>query len=132
MRHLNWRSRLSSYIERRRMMPFEHYINDCASFTAGAIEAITEIDLMSGVEPYDSYEQGLLNLRRCGYMSPIDILRAHFPVLRPSSAAMGDVVVMKTVYGPVTGVVGSGRFFYVGQNGLMTSDIMPVAAFRVE
>lgn len=47
-RRSNWEELLALYIDRVRDQPFEWGQHDCAHFAAGAVKAITGVDLMEG------------------------------------------------------------------------------------
>ena len=50
-----WERRLSDLVEARRHMPFAHATNDCVSFAADAVIALTEADPLA---PWRGYEEG--------------------------------------------------------------------------
>ena len=70
MRNEDWPERLHEYIESRRDMPFAWGTNDCVTFAAGAILAMTGRDLI-GVPRWDSAATAMRILQEMGGMESV-------------------------------------------------------------
>ena len=60
VRFEDWEIRLDKYLSDVRFKPFQYGVFDCATFTCGAVEAITGENLMGALPSYRSYKQGRL------------------------------------------------------------------------
>lgn len=99
-----WQSRLAAWLSSISRTPFEPGRHDCALFAAGAVEALTGVDLAADWRGhYRTLRGGIRVLRRAGYADHIALARAHFPVTaRPRP---GDLAVIATSTGPALGVM---------------------------
>lgn len=125
VRHTEWRSFLIQYVDDIRHRPFKFGELDCALFAAGAIHAMTHVDLSDGLRGYTTEEEGLAQLRSKGYESHIAYAKSIFPVVHKSHASVGDIAVVKLPGGLVMGIVGGARIFLIHEtHGLFTIDLM--------
>jgi hypothetical protein len=101
MRHTDWQSRFSAFAQKRGAMPFVWGSNDCCTFTAAAVEAITGANPMASFEAF-GVEKGprrkaLKRLfRRIDKAGGLRALATEYlgePV-SPLLAGVGDVVVL--------------------------------------
>ncbi len=129
----DWRGRLGAYVEQARRAPFGYGALDCALFTAGAVEAMTGVDLAEGLRgAYGSFAAGIRELRRRGYIDHLDMARAHFPEIPPCFAQVGDLCAVEVAEGPALGLTQGARIFLMSAGGLVTVDLLAArTAYRV-
>lgn len=97
----DWRPRLSAYLERVRRRPFAYGTHDCTLFAAGAVEAMTGVDLAVDFRGrYRSLKEGLKLARG----SHLDILRRSFAPVDPAFASVGDIALIGEVGYPALGL----------------------------
>lgn len=134
IRRPDWQSRLVDYLGRASRTPFAPGRHDCALFAAGAVEAMTGVDLAASWRGrYRSLRGGVRVLRREGYRDHVALAAAHFRARVAHEVAMpGDLAAVPTPDGPALGVV-QGRFAYVvGPSGLgMVPAASAVTVFEV-
>lgn len=106
IRRPDWRARLAEWLVAEATRPFEYGKSDCALFSAGAVEAMTGIDLAADWRGhYTTLRGGLRVLRRAGYHDHIALTAAHLPEVAPGRAQVGDIAVVDGDDGPSLGVV---------------------------
>lgn len=109
----DWQTRLHRYLcstRGRAMQPGQH---DCCLFGAGAIEAVTGVDLAADWRGrYTTLAGGQRALKKAGYADHIALIAAHLPEAHPSEALAGDIAIVSTEAGPAVGVV-QGAVVYV-------------------
>jgi hypothetical protein len=97
----NWQSRLSDYLVACAHRPFKYGELDCGLFVAGALEAMTSVDVAAELRGYGNRKEAFARIARmCGRPSMeaiADHLAAAFgihavPVL---SAQRGDVIQLR-------------------------------------
>jgi len=101
MRHQNWQLRFSEFGKARVSMPFAWGSNDCCTFAAAAVEAITGVNPMASFEPYGTTKgpkrQALRRLLRridkAGGLRALTVAQMGEPV-SPLMASVGDVVLV--------------------------------------
>lgn len=130
----DWRERLISYLAETVNKPFQYGENDCALFAAGAVAAMTGVDLAAQWRgQYTGLEDGLNALAAAGYVSHVDIAERHFDEIAPAFAAAGDLAVLEGPAGDALGVV-QGEGIYVLTAARM--GVLPLTfakrAFRVK
>lgn len=127
-----WRSRLNAYVESKRREPFQYGINDCATFAAGAVEAMTGSDpaaLYRGT--YATEADGNAALVAAGYPDVIALAQALYTRIDRSQVGVGDLVLIETPDGAALGVCGGARCFAVSRDGLLTVDLVSSAVRRM-
>lgn len=103
-RPTGWQARLGVWLASTARMPFAPGSHDCALFAAGAVQAITGVDLAADWRGrYRTLRGGVRVLRKAGYADHIALARAHFPATATPCA--GDLAVITTPEGPALGVV---------------------------
>lgn len=113
MRRLpDWRPRLHRYLREVACLPFVAGHHDCCLFAAGAVEAQTGIDFAEGWRGYATLAEGMMRLRRAGYVDHVGLIAEHLPEVHPVEACEGDISIAQTDHGPATGVV-QGPAIYV-------------------
>ena len=89
----DWQTRFAEFGRARARMSFAWGSNDCCSFAAAAVEAITGRNPMAGVTPYDSEAAAARLILRAGGLRDLasEYLGAPVP---PAFAGVGDVVLV--------------------------------------
>jgi Domain of unknown function (DUF6950) len=102
----DWQARLAAHFARGRRGPFAYGSHDCATFAAGAIEAVTGQNPLQELGlRYTTLRDGLRGLSRAGYLEPVAFVRGTYPEIAPALARVGDLAVLDTPEGPALGVV---------------------------
>ncbi len=131
-RHNDWRSRLAVYIARVQHQSFRPGQHDCALFAAGAVEAMTGVDLAEGMRGYSTIEQGQEFLRRHGFADHVDVAARRLPEVPPIMAQVGDVAAVSENGSAALGVVQGPMIYVLRLDGL---GLVPLTsaerAFRV-
>jgi hypothetical protein len=122
MRLPDWKSRLTAYLAAKAPLLIEPGVHDCALFPAGAVEAMTGVDL--AVEwrgRYTTFEEGFKAL-----------VARHFEEIAPAFAWAGDLAVVDGPLGPSLGVVqGEGVYVLTGTRMGLLPLTHALRAFRV-
>lgn len=133
-RHGTWRENLYAYLCDAARKPMRPSVQDCAVFPAGAVEAMTGVDLAADFRgQYKTFDEGKALLRERGFESHIELVAQHFPEIAPLTAQVGDLAVVVGDEGEdALGVVQGGGVYVVQLRGLGN---LPLAeakkAFRV-
>jgi hypothetical protein len=93
MRLPDWQLRFSEFGKARVSMPFVWGSNDCCSFAAAGVAAITGRNPMAGVAPYNSEAAAGRLILRAGDLRALASQYLGEPV-PPAFAAVGDVVLV--------------------------------------
>ena len=101
MRLSDWEQRLSDYIASKQAEPFAWGENDCCTFSAGAVEALTGIDPMP--EYRGKYDTALGSARALGGRNLEEVLDEKFAQVPIGFAQRGDLVLMDDCVGVVAG-----------------------------
>lgn len=134
MRYPDWKARLISYLSDCAQTEFEPGRHDCALFAAGAVRAMTGVDLAAGWRGrYKTITAGMARLRRAGYADHIALAAANFEQIPVAFAAPGDLAVLPTPDGPALGVVQGEGIYHLAQAGFGISPLMAASfAYRVQ
>lgn len=99
-----WEARLSSHVEKARGMTYRMGRRDCARFAAGAVEAVTGVDVWPATLPGYETERGMVRaIRRMGWQSLDDAATALLGAsIAPLQAHSGDVVSDGSALGVMT------------------------------
>lgn len=86
-RHPNWTERFLAYVASRERTPYAWYLQDCATFARGNVQAVINWDPMADVPPYRTAEEAgrLLNMPLSGWLD------ARFPRGERGLARRGDL-----------------------------------------
>lgn len=123
IRRDDWQSALTEYMGQVGHLPFEFGVHDCALFAAGAVKAMTGVDLASDFRGYSNAIEGLMMVKRAGFLDHMDVFRQS---LAPTDAPQtGDVAFTEGYEGMTIGIV-SGRFILVA--GKFQLERVPLAA----
>lgn len=128
MRNQDWPEALAAYVDSRRDVPFAWGENDCCSWAAGALEAMT------GERPpmpeYADERAAARLLREESLRSRVDEL--YGPEIAPSFAQRGDLVLMDLDGRPTLGVSLGDGVAAPGADGVLVCPLSAaVAAWRV-
>lgn len=105
-RREDWYPRLFAYIAWAEQQSFCPGRFDCALFAAGAVEAMTGIDLAAHWRGrYRSLRGGARVLRAEGYSDHLTLATAHLDAIAPALAAIGDLAVIRSQADSALGVV---------------------------
>lgn len=114
----DWRPRLQAWLTEVRQRPFAYGDHDCALFAAGAVQAMTGVDLAAVYRGRYTSLEGGLKLARGGHLA---LLRQNFDPVAPSLAQVGDIALIGEVGFPALGIFEGDRVFVVREhNGLGT------------
>ena len=102
----DWQERLDALISARRDQPFAWGENDCCTFAASAVEAVTGHDLADGLRGHRSVQEAAEVLRKHGGVVGLATARLG-PAIAPALAQVGDVG-MATLNGRDTLVICAG------------------------
>ncbi|MET3498145.1 DUF6950 family protein [Variovorax boronicumulans] len=93
MRLTDWQLRYSEFAHARVNMPFAWGSNDCCSFAAAAVEALTGRNPMPGAAPYASEIGAAKLIARAGGLKELASQYLGEPV-SPLMAGVGDVLLV--------------------------------------
>ena len=112
-----WQIRLAAYLNTCAPRPLEYGQHDCAIFAAGAVQAMTGLDLAEGWRGrYSTLRGGLRVLRAQGYADQVALAAAHLPEI--GTPRPGDLAVIETPHGPAIGVVQGAMVYVTGEDRL--------------
>ena len=95
VRRPDWRARLAAYMAQVAVTAFRPGRHDCALFAAGAIEAMTGVDIAAPWRgSYRSLAAGRKALADAGFASHVDVVARLFPETGPALAHVGDLAVL--------------------------------------
>jgi hypothetical protein len=94
-RRTDWQARLDAVVVQRLRMPFAWGANDCATFAADAVLAMTDVDLLEGPRgQWTSARQAFRILQPLGGLA--GAVRAHgLQEVGPRLARRGDLVLLR-------------------------------------
>ena len=94
MRRIDWQERFYAFTKARSRMAFVWGLNDCCTFAADAVEALTGVNPMCGFEAYQTEAAAARVVHRAGGLDALATSRLGQPV-SPAFAAVGDVVLVE-------------------------------------
>lgn len=110
----DWETRLAAYLDPLRLRPFDWGRHDCCTFTAGAVQAMTDVDPMPEFRGQYSTAIGSARaLVRLGRGTLAATLDEKFEAVPASLAQRGDIVMSNGLLGICWG----GVLFAVGREG---------------
>lgn len=129
----DWQPRLTVWLRDSRKKPFEQGTWDCGVFAAGAIEAMTGVDVIAEVRGKYSTTKGAMKLlKRLGYKDHVALFASVCPKIPLLSSRAGDLVAFKTAEGLALGIVQGAGAYHAGPHGLaIISTQVAHAAYRV-
>jgi hypothetical protein len=112
LRKPDWQSALAGYLDRCALAPFGYGVLDCGLFAAGAIEAMTGVDVAGDLRGrYSNRREALAALLSvCGARTmegAVAMLAARYgtPAIAPAYAQRGDAVLFGRGRGSSLGIV---------------------------
>lgn len=128
-RQSGWQMRLCQYLSTSARTQFQDGQHDCALFAAGAVAAMTGVDLAEGWRGrYSTIRGGMRVLRKAGYEDHVALAAAHLRerTRQAGDAAQpGDLAVIPTDDGPALGVVQGVQVYVLRRDGL---GLVPLSA----
>ena len=116
MRVSNWEQALSDYLFERSDMPFEYGKNDCCTFAAGAVQAMTGINPMEEfVGKYKSMASSVRAISNSGFDGLEQIMDSKFDSIPIGFASTGDLA----FFNESVGVVVGGKAAFVSEDGFV-------------
>jgi hypothetical protein len=95
-RHRTWRADLCAYLDRVSRVSFRPGNHDCALFAAGAVKAMTGVDLSQKyVGEYRSISEGMALIRAEGFESLASLVAHSFEEVPPLMASVGDLALVE-------------------------------------
>lgn len=92
-RYPDWQLRLQAFAQSRDRRPFAWGLNDCATFAADGVQALTGVQLLPDLRGHCTARQALAALRQLGGLCAI-ATRALGPPISPRRANIGDVILL--------------------------------------
>lgn len=93
MRRKDWQERFAAFAEARASKPFAWGSNDCCTFAAGAVEAITGVNPMASVSDYGNELAAARLIKEGDGLHSLATSLLGEPV-SPLMAGVGDVVLL--------------------------------------
>lgn len=129
----DWQARLAGWLRDNRKRAFEQGKWDCGLFAAGAIEAMTGVDVVAEVRGRYTTTRGAMRvLKRLGHKDHIALFASHLPEVPLLSARPGDLVTFEAEDGLALAIIQGAGAYHAGPHGLAVMS-MQVAhrAYRV-
>lgn len=128
-----WQGQLTAYAASVAAMPFDPATHHCAYFAAGAVQAMTGVDLAGKWRGRTkTVAAGLRALQRAGFDDHVALVAAYFPEVPPAFAQMGDIAVLAADGLPALGIVAGPVIYVLHPHGLGTVPLTDAQrAFRV-
>ena len=135
-RRPDWPTRLAAHLASVKSLPFAWVGNDCCTFAAGVVQAITGVDAMAPLRGKYTTQAGAARLiKRAGGLQALVSEHLGQPLQTPALAGRGDVVLfeMAAPYGPqALGICVGAHLAAPGPAGMVLLPItVAVAAWRV-
>lgn len=118
MRLQDWQLRLSDFGKARGSMPFVWGSNDCCTFAAAAVEALTGRNPMASVEPYGSALEAGRMLEAGGGIKALASMLLGDPV-STRLAGVGDVVLVVNAGREMLGICNGTNVIGPGEFGMV-------------
>lgn len=119
MRLQDWQLRFSDFGKARASMPFSWGSNDCCSFAAAAVEALTGLDPMAEFQPYEGEFGAVRMVERGGGLEALtsSVLGAS---VSPLMAGVGDIVLILNEGREMLGVCNGVNVAAPGEFGMVS------------
>lgn len=131
MRLQNWQERFSDFGKTRASMPFQWGANDCCTFAADAVQAITGRDVRSAFPIYDGALGAVRVIEKAGGLQQLatEVLGAS---VSPRMAAVGDVVLVVNEGRELMGICNGTSVLVPGESGMEVLEMeTAMAAWRI-
>lgn len=117
-RRPDWLAQLTRYLEEARRLAFDPGAHDCALFAAGAVWAMTGVDLARAWRgTYSTLDEGLALLRAEGVEDHVELVGRLLPEIAPIQARIGDLVAVLEGNHLALGVCGGSVVHVLGVDG---------------
>ena len=131
MRLPDWQLRLAKFGQARASMPFAWGSNDCCTFTADAVKAITGKDLRGAFPTYEGEMRALRAIAAGGGLQQLASNLLGDPV-NPKMAAVGDVVLVLNAEREMLAICNGTSAIAPGKYGMvLVSMEAALAAWRI-
>lgn len=90
----DWRARLDAFFDKQIATEFSEEQN-CATFAADAVKAITGTDIISKYRSTKTISEGIKALKKDGFDDHVAVAADALEEIHPSEATLGDVVVFE-------------------------------------
>lgn len=118
MRLPDWQGRFSDFGKARASMPFEWGPNDCCSFAAASVEALTGVNPMADAEAYSTALAAARIVDEAGGMEAL--ASAYLgPAVSSRMAGVGDVVLVINASREMLGVCNGVNVMAPGELGMV-------------
>lgn len=126
----DWPQRLAAFLQTRANTPFAWGKNDCCTFAADAIEAMTGQDPMKGRRSYASQKGALRVIESAGDFQALITSILGEPMRNPRMAARGDAVLIAdaTPQGAALGICLGATAAVAGDVGMAQIPLRAVVA----
>lgn len=96
IRTRDWRPALAAWIDDCRSVPFVFGRHDCALFAAGAVEAMTGVDIAADLRGrYQDARGAARAIKKAGSSSLGDLTASRLPEVSPLKALPGDLAIIR-------------------------------------
>ncbi len=131
MRLRDWQLRLAEFSQSRASMPFDWGTNDCCTFTADAVHAMTGRSVREGFPAYEGEIGALRAIAAGGGLLQLVSQILGEPV-SPKMAAVGDVVLVLNAEREMLGICNGTSVLAPGVEGVtVVSMETALAAWRI-
>ena len=134
-RHPRWPEILAAEIARAWSKPFLWGSNDCCLFACDCVLAMTDIDIAASFRGYQSRAEARELLKKHGGVGGIAESVAteySIPLIAPSHAGRGDILLLDAGHGETLGVCAGDRIACPGFHGLLTFPLLQgIRAWRI-
>lgn len=131
-RRPDWRPRLLDYVRSVARAGFRPGRHDCALFAAGAVKAMTDVDLAADWPAYGTLAEGQRHLAARGYADHVAVAAAFFDEVPPLFAQVGDIAVVEGEIDLSLGIVQGAAIYLLARGGLTAVPLTQAQrAFRV-
>lgn len=117
MRHPDWQQQFAAFGLARARMPFIWGSNDCCTFAASAVEALTGSNPMDSFPPYESEVEAERMVQEGGSLQQLATSCLGAPVA-PAMAAVGDIVLVTNADREMLGVCNGTNVLAPGKRGV--------------
>ena len=119
MRLPDWKQHLTLYLADVARRPFAPGVHDCALFAAGAVQAMTGVDMAAPFRGrYRTLAGGSRILKAAGFVDHIALAAARLAEFHTSRAAPGDLAVIPTPDGDALGLVQGEQVYVLSATGM--------------
>jgi hypothetical protein len=129
----DWNASLHVYVDAVKRSPFDWGAHNCATFAAGAVEAMTGENLAKGYR-FKTERGALSAMMREGFNNLADMAASKLPEIHISQARIGDIAAIPTdtPFGFVLGIVNGEMILALRPDGMGLAPLLSATrAFRV-